>query len=166
MVGDAAPGAGIEGEGEEEPAFGRFEIGEGALPDQAGPIRGGHFGQPGFGDGMSLAAVGGARPEAPLLPGPQAAFPHEPGDAILAAALTVFLEIEPHPQTTVGAPALREALSDERAQLRVVLATARPSTSPRYSPPPPRLAQSLAAMRGKTALADSALWLSRSARFR
>ena len=33
VVGDAAPGAGIEGEGEEEPAFGGFEVGEVALPD-------------------------------------------------------------------------------------------------------------------------------------
>ena len=61
MVGDAAPGAGIEGEGEEEPAFGGFEIGAVALPDEAGPIRRGDFGQPVFGDGMSVAAVGGAR---------------------------------------------------------------------------------------------------------
>ena len=139
VVGDAAPGAGVEGAGEEEPAFGGFEIGEVALPDQAGPIRRGDFRQPVLRDGVIVSAVSGARPEAALLPGPQAAFPHPPGEAILAAALTVVLEIEPHPQTTVGAPTLREALRDERAQLFVVLATR---------------AQSLAAMRGKAALAD------------
>src|SRR5205085_12215253 len=52
---------------------------------------------------------------------------------------TLFRSIEPHPWTTVGVPALREALPDERAQLFVVL--------------PPR-ALGLAAMRGKAALAD------------
>ncbi len=138
---------------------------------------------------MVVPAFGGAGPEAPLLPGPQAAFPHQPGDAILAAALAAVLKIEPHPQTAVGVPALLEALPDQRAQLFVVLPTRAPG---------------LAAMRGKAALADfqrrgqgvggifgrelfhqrevcggicqrprrcpagkgSALWLSRSARFR
>jgi len=70
---------------------------------------------------MSVPAVGGAGPEAPLLPGPQAALPHEPGDAILAAALAAILEIEPHPWTAVGAPALLEASLDQRTQLLVVL---------------------------------------------
>ena len=38
VVGDAAPGAGIEGEGEEEPAFGGLNVGEVALPDRADPV--------------------------------------------------------------------------------------------------------------------------------
>jgi len=48
-------------------------------------------------------------------------------------------EIEPHPQTAVGAPARLEALPDERAQLFVVL---------------PTRALGFATMRGKAALAD------------
>ena len=91
VVGDAAAGAGVEGEGEKEPAFAGFEVGKVALPDEAGPIRRGDFSRPVFGDGMSVAAVGGAGPEAPLLPRPQATLPHEPGDAIFAAALAAVL---------------------------------------------------------------------------
>jgi len=139
VVGDAAPGAGVEGEGEKEPAFRRFDVGEVALPDEAGPIRGGNLGQPVFGDGMNVAAVGGAGPEAPLLLGAQAAFPHEAGDAILTAVLAAVLEIEPHPWTTVGVPALLEALPDERAQLFVVL---------------PTRTMGFAAMCGKAAISD------------
>ena len=88
VVGHAAPPATrpcacrratLEGEGEEEPAFEGFETGEVALPDEAGPIRRGHPGQPVFGDGVSVPAVGGARPQAALLPGPEAFQGHEPG---------------------------------------------------------------------------------------
>ena len=57
VVGDAAPGAGVEGEGEEEPAFAGFDAGKITLPDQARTIRCGHLGQPVLHDGMSVAAV-------------------------------------------------------------------------------------------------------------
>ena len=111
--------AGIKGKGEKEPACGGLEVGEVALPDEAGPIRRGHLSQPVFGDRMSVPALGGAGPEAARLPGPQTLFPPEPGHAIFAAALAAVLEIEPHAQTTVGAPALLAANS--RSSRRPVL---------------------------------------------
>jgi hypothetical protein len=55
----------------------------------------------------------------------QATLPHEPGDAILAAALARLAQIELHARAAIGAPAALKALPDEPTQLRVTL-TARP----------------------------------------
>ena len=111
VVGDTASGAGIGGEGQKERAFGRFEIREVALPDEAGPIRCGRLGKPVFGDG-----VRGVR----VLRGRKRRFCRgrdrlrEPGEAVLAAAPAQILELTPHAQAAIGPPALREALRDGR----------------------------------------------------
>lgn len=113
VVGDTASGAGIGGEGQKEPAFGRFEIREVALPDEAGPIRCGRLGKPVFGDGVRgvhCQCCGGGN-------GASAGAAdrlREPGEAVLAAAPAQILELTPHAQTAIGPPALREALRDGR----------------------------------------------------
>jgi len=61
-----------------------------------------------------MAAVGGAGPEAALLPGAQAFNSHQTIDPVLAAAMSSITQIEPNPRTAVGAPALLEAAADER----------------------------------------------------
>src|SRR4029077_14596073 len=82
-----------------------------------------HFCQPVFRDLVTMAAVGGARPETTLLPGAQAALPHEPGHPVLAAAMTQLAEIEPHARATIGVSALFKALNDQGSQFDVFFAT-------------------------------------------
>ena len=119
VMGQAAPGAGIERESQIEPALPRLEVGEVALPDHPRPIRCGHFGEPVLGDPVTMAAVGGAGPEAALLPGSQARFAHEAVDPVLAAAMPGLAQIEPHPRAAVGAPALLESPAQQGPQLGV-----------------------------------------------
>src|SRR6476660_727496 len=76
-----------------------------------------------FRDLVTMAAVGGARPETTLLPGAQAALPHEPGNPVLATAMTQLAEIEPHARATIGVSALFKALNDQGSQFDVFFAT-------------------------------------------
>ena len=90
-----------------------------ALANFARTIRCRHFGQPVFSDLVRRAGSQGRK--AAFWPRPQTALPHEPGDPVLAATLSRFAQVELHARAAGGVPALREALPDERAKLRVAL---------------------------------------------
>lgn len=112
VVGDAAPGAAVEGEGEEEPAFERFD--EVALPDHPGTIGCGHFGEPvsAMGWAWRLSVVRGRKRR--FWRGAQ-----EPGHAILAAACAGLAEIGEHAGTALSATAAGKACGDQGCELRI-----------------------------------------------
>ena len=109
MMSHATARAAIEGEGQKEPAFAGFDVGEVTLPDHARPLGSGHFGQPVFGHWIVVAAVGCLGPKAALLLGPQTLLAHEPRDAGLAAALSGLAQIGADAQRPVGLAAAHEA---------------------------------------------------------
>ena len=54
-----------------------------------------------IGDFMTVPAVGSEGPEATFLPGPKTAFPHEPGDAVLAGVLARRVQIVLHARAAI-----------------------------------------------------------------
>jgi len=125
VMSDDLSAAGIEGEGEVEPAFLGLEVSNIALPDLPRSIWRGDFGQPVLRNGMSVTTIGCLRPEAALLPGANALFAHESSDPVLAAANAAIAQILPQAWTAVAAATLLKALAQDGPQPGVLLA-ARP----------------------------------------
>lgn len=113
MMSDDPSATGIEGEGEVEPAFLGLDVSDIALPDLAWSIWRWDFGQPVLRDRVRMAAIGGLRPEAALLPGANALLAHEPSDAVLAAANAAIAQIITQAWTAIGAATLLEALAQD-----------------------------------------------------
>ena len=125
VMSDDLSAAGIEGEGEVEPAFLSLDVSNVALPDLAWSIWRWDFGQPVRRNRMTMATIGCLRPEAALLPGANALFAHASSDPVLAAANTTIAQIVAQAWTAVVAETLLEALAQDGPQPGVLLA-ARP----------------------------------------
>jgi hypothetical protein len=79
---------------------------------------------------MRMAAVGSARPKATLLSWAKAVCPHQPVDAVLAAALPEVAQIAADPRRTIGLATGVEAPGNQRHELGVLLATSSQRLSP------------------------------------
>jgi hypothetical protein len=123
MVSQTAAGTGIESKGEVKPAFGGLDESDVALPDLTGLIGSRDLGQPVLSRWQALRALSSHGPKAALLLGPQALLAHEPGDAVLAAALAESAQIALDPRAAIVGMALEERLGDHRPELLVLLGT-------------------------------------------
>ena len=108
VVSDDPARTGVKSEGQVKPSLGGFDVGDVALPELARSIWRRHLGQPVFRDLVIVATVGGAGPKTAFLFGTQTLLAHEPGNAVLSAALAPFAQIKPNARAAVGVSADRE----------------------------------------------------------